>query len=103
MHGFALAFLGLSLASAPVELPKDVDEVPSREFSIPLQFKNGRDEIKQVRLFYSEDEGKTWKHHDDYGPKEQLLPFKATKDGMVWFAVQLVLKDGTRAPADLKD
>jgi hypothetical protein len=55
-----------------------------------------------VRVFVYDDGGKTWNHHDDYKATEKEITFAAPADGLYWFAVQSVRKDGTHEPADEK-
>src|SRR5260370_279399 len=101
MHGFALLFIGLALAGDPIELPKDVFEVQARAFDIPIQVNpNRRDTIERIRLFVSVDRGKTWKHAQDCQPTDEQVSFTAPKDGLYWFAVQTVLKDNKKEPAE---
>jgi hypothetical protein len=102
MHGFALAFLGLAFAADPIELPKDVFEMDARELAFPVVCDpERRDKIARIRLYVSEDRGKTWKHHKDCKPTDELLPFTAPRDGLYWFALQVELKDGKSEPADV--
>jgi hypothetical protein len=104
MHGFVLAFLGLALAADPLELPKDVYEIPTRMFAMPLRVNpDRRDKIEKIRLFVSEDRGKTWKQKKDYKPSDKKVIFTAPHDGFYWFAVQKVLKVGDKVPAELDD
>jgi hypothetical protein len=104
MDGFALAFLGLALTTNPLELPKDVYEIQRRRFAMPICVnRDGRDKIEKFRLFVSEDQGKTWKHEKDYKLSDNLVLFAAPRDGLYWFAVQKVLKDGDSDPAERDD
>lgn len=101
MHGFALAFLGVSLAGDPIELPKDVYEIPSRRFAMPLRIgPDNREKIEKIRLFVSEDQGKTWKKKKNYKPSATRVVFTAPRDGQYWFAIQVVRKDGGMRPSD---
>jgi hypothetical protein len=103
MHGFALAFLGLALCADPVELPKDVEEIQSRQFAMPLNFDPSRqDTIQRVRLFVSEDQGKTWKHEKDYRASDKQVTFTAGRDGHYWFALQIDFKNGKSEPARIE-
>jgi hypothetical protein len=104
MHGFALVFLGTVLAAGPVDLPKDVFEIQTREFAFPvLCDPKQQDKIARIRLFVSEDRGKTWKHHKDCKPTDAEVPFTAPQDGFFWFALQIEFKDGKSDPAELTD
>jgi hypothetical protein len=105
MHGFALAFLGLALSADLIELPKDVHEIRTRQFAMPLRFDpDRRAKIEKVRLFVSADQGKTWKHKKDYKPRDkQLIFFTAPRDSEFWFALQVVFKEGDSEPAEPDD
>jgi hypothetical protein len=103
MHGLAFTFLGLAFSCEPIELEKGVVEIQTRELTIPLLF--DLDKVKQiqgVRLFFSTDRGKTWKHSKDWLTDTDKMTFSAPKDGLYWFAVQIVSKDGKKLPATLK-
>ncbi len=87
-----------------VELPNDVYEIETRQFAIPIRSKPDElAKMKKVRLFVSEDRGKSWKHKKDYKPTDKRAIFTAPHDGQYWFAVQVVLKDGNREPAERDD
>jgi septal ring factor EnvC (AmiA/AmiB activator) len=57
-----------------------------------------KDTIKRVRLFVSEDRGKTWKHENDFKVSDEKATFTARRDGLYYFAIQMVMKDGKRMP-----
>lgn len=59
--------------------------------------------IKLIRLFFSEDHGKTWQHQQDYDPTDKQVTFTAPRDGLYWFTLQVVLKDGKKEPANKRD
>jgi hypothetical protein len=104
MHGSALVFLSLALATDPVELQKDVHEIQTRKFAMDLGVPaDQRGKINQIRLFVSEDRGKTWKHNRDYKPNAKEAIFTAPDDGLYWFSLQVVYKDGKKEPAELDD
>jgi hypothetical protein len=103
MYGFMLAFLGLALAADPIELPKDVAEIQTRDFAMPLRFNaNVLAKIEKVRLFVSEDRGKTWKHEKDYKRTDERVTYTAERDGQYWFALQVEFTDGTSDPAKVE-
>ena len=102
MQGFALTLAALAMDFVPVEIPKDVLEFSEREFRMTLKTTQ-TDAITQMRLYVSTDQGKTWKHVRDYRPTAKFVQYKAPRDGQYWFSIQLVLKDGTSSPAQVKD
>src|SRR5262245_5034422 len=105
MNAFAVAVLGLSLAQDPTKtLPEDVVDIPSRQFAFPLNIQPGRkDGIAVIRLYVSEDRGKTWKQSAEGKPSDDRIEFTAAQDGMYWFALQVVLKDGKREPKEVSE
>ncbi|HTU21585.1 MAG TPA: hypothetical protein VMG10_26345 [Gemmataceae bacterium] len=104
MHGYVLGLLGLVVAADPIEMAKDVYEIRTRQLAMPIRVAtNYRDKVTKMRLFVSEDQGKTWKHKKDYKPSAKQAVFTAPRDGLYWFALQVVLKDGGIEPADLDD
>lgn len=80
----------------------DEYEINTPRFALPIYITpSNRGRIVTIRLFTSEDKGKTWKHEKDYKPCDERIFFTAPHDGRYWFAVQTVLTDGSRNPADL--
>jgi uncharacterized protein (TIGR03067 family) len=104
MHGLALAFLGLALAADAAESPGEIFEIDTRHFAMPLRFEPSQAAmIERVRLFVSEDRGKTWKALEEYRKTDENVTFMAARDGLYYFTLQILLKDGTKDPMDLKD
>jgi hypothetical protein len=104
MHGLALVFTGLVFCSDPIELAGDVVEIQTRQLAMPLRFDPDRqDKIERVRLFVSEGRGKAWNHKKDYKATDEQVTFAAPRDGLYWFALQTVFKDGKCEPATQDD
>jgi hypothetical protein len=59
-----------------------------------------RPEIKEIHLFVSSDEGKTWNEQAVATPEQETFPFFAPRDGMYWFTVVVVNQQNQREPAD---
>ena len=101
MCGFAVAF-GFALLGNP-ELPKDVIQNRTRDLQIPFAVAEEQDKIKKLRLFVSEDRGKTWKRVMDREGNSGLFKFTAERDfQQYWFAVQCHYKDGKIEPPETK-
>jgi hypothetical protein len=112
MHGLALMVLGIvfscdatdqakdiALSSDAIELERGVTEIQSRGFRIPFRIDPARVlKTDHVSLYVSEDRGKTWKRLQDRKPRDNEFTFVAPKDGLYWFAVQIVLQDGKAEP-----
>jgi hypothetical protein len=104
MEGFSFAILALALAADPIEVPSDVHEMPTRQFVVPLRIDPlQRDKLCHVRVFVSKDQGKSWKHEKDCSTADDMIKFTAPNDGLYWFALQVVSKDGTKEPEELDD
>jgi hypothetical protein len=102
MHVGVLLLVGLTVSADPPELEKDVSEIQTLKFAIPIRIDPDRKgEMAALRLYMSEDRGKTWTHVADYEPKDQDAVFSAPHDGLYWFTVQVVRKDGKKDPPDL--
>ena len=103
MYVIALAALSCFLSSNLRKLTSDVTVIEQRSFRIPVNLDDERkDKIKELRVFFSEDRGKSWRHAGDFEPTADGAVFNATEDGLYWFALQVVFKDGTSEPADPK-
>lgn len=98
-------FLKPRAAPPPVPVRPDpgalVTRSPLAWFSIHLTAERAK-EVKRVRLYVSEDRGRTWEHFQDYLPGLREIRFVPFHGGQYWFAVQLVLKDGKTDPPDLR-
>lgn len=104
MFGFVLALFSLGMIADPTKLPSDVIVHDYRAVKMPISLTAElRGKTKQLRLFVSEDQGKSWKHESDHEASVEFVTFEAPEDGLYWFAVQLVLKDGTNMPDDPKE
>jgi hypothetical protein len=55
--------------------------------------------IESVRVWVSTDEGKTWQMSGNISPVQRSFLYTAPGDGVYWFAVQAVFRDGTVDPA----
>jgi hypothetical protein len=85
-------------------LPKDVVEVQTRRIVIPVQVDPDRQQdIDRLRLFVSEDRGKTWLPLAECRPSEKQFSLAAPGDGLYWFAVQVLLKNGAPEPPKVTD
>jgi hypothetical protein len=96
--GLAMTPVPADVAPAPT-IENDVCEWHNQQFQMPIFVDaNQRDRVKQIRAFVSEDRGKTWRHLSNHEPTDTAVKFTAAKDGLYWFAVQVVAKDGGIQP-----
>jgi hypothetical protein len=66
---------------------------------IPIKIEAARRaEIKELTLFYSTDQGRTWSQGGAATPEQEAFTFTAPADGLYWFSLMLTRRDGTREP-----
>lgn len=76
--------------------------VKYREFLIPVRVDPNRaNELQAIRLYVSVDKGKTWLRAGEVNPQASAFRYKATREGLHWFTVQVVSKESGPEPADL--
>lgn len=94
---FFHALLTVPMMYAPVVLEQDAIESRSAKFRIPYRMSaDAKAKADHIRLLVSTDQGKTWKHESDFNPGDDLK-FHAPKDGLYWFAVEAVWKEGKKS------
>jgi hypothetical protein len=82
--------------------PADLDPMNIRGFKIPITLNAGqKDKIKELLLFTSTDEGKTWNQAAVATPDKDGFVFYAPSDGVYWFNVAVVDQQGNRSPKDI--
>jgi hypothetical protein len=59
-----------------------------------------RPEIKEIHLFVSADEGRTWQPQAVASPDQDAFSFIAPRDGVYWFSVAVVNPQNKREPPD---
>jgi hypothetical protein len=78
--------------------------IASRQFQIPVWVDPAqRENIKEVQLFVSADDGKTWQQFANLRRHGEGFPFRfeAPREGTYWFKLRIIRSDGTREPRDL--
>jgi hypothetical protein len=89
----------LVLAAGPTP---DVWPINQSTFKIPVHVDLAhRAAIKELRLFVSNDEGKTWKQTATATPDQEAFPFTAPSDGVYWFTVCAIDQQNNQDPADI--
>jgi hypothetical protein len=74
---------------------------PKPAFRIPVTIPaEGRDVVRQVRLWVSDDRGAHWKEYGQASPLQSEFPFRASRDAEYWFALQTVDIRGKIYPSD---
>jgi hypothetical protein len=95
-----LTFTCLLWTIGPV--PSDVVPINQCDFQIPIRIDPARrDEIKELQLFYSMDQGRTWQQNAVATPDSSSFAFHAPTDGTYWFSVCVVDRKGNREPRDI--
>jgi hypothetical protein len=90
-------------ALAPVQRD-DITTMDKHSFRIPIFVDPARaKEIDWLYLHVSSDKGKTWKKAQGVSPDKEFFAFSAPKDGLYWFAVQIVSKDLRLFPPTTRD
>jgi polysaccharide biosynthesis/export protein len=89
-------------AAAPLinGLGSDVAFINARSFRIPFQLSDTARNVKEVVLFVSEDEGRTYRQAATATPQEKSFRFNAPRDGVYCFVVQAITGYG-KEPADV--
>ncbi len=102
MYGIVVIAASFALPVQPTELPKDAWELEAREFLLPLRVKQDAEgQIERIRLYMSQNGGKTWTHVKDAKATDDNIRYKAPKDGLFYFALQIVYRNGKCEPAEL--
>ncbi|HVK12166.1 MAG TPA: hypothetical protein VM597_25665, partial [Gemmataceae bacterium] len=93
----------LGMLCTPGQLPADVTTWTSPSMKIPIDYNPAkRAEIKELLLFVSPDQGVTWNSAAVATPdRDTQFTFNAQADGLYWFNMVVVNKNGTREPADV--
>jgi hypothetical protein len=60
-----------------------------------------RNNLRELVLYCSKDEGKTWDQAGQATPEKTAFSFTAARDGKYWFTIQTVDKNGIRSPPDV--
>jgi hypothetical protein len=72
-----------------------------RDFKIPIVLSAGKQtDIRQLFLYFSDDEGQTWQTWREASPNEKSFIFRAPRDGKYWFIVGQEDHQGNKIPAD---
>lgn len=73
-----------------------------RQFRIPFNPGPAENRIKQLQLFVSVDQGRTWQPSGTAHPEKRHFSFTAERDGYHWFAVQTLDIDNKLFPLSLE-
>ncbi|MEQ8846591.1 hypothetical protein [Botrimarina sp.] len=82
----ALVGVASAAAGAPVLPPPVVS--PRLDFTIPYRWTGPTTGTQEVVLFYSADEGRSWRRAGSAAPHVRAFAFRAPADGEYWFAIR---------------
>jgi hypothetical protein len=71
-------------------------------FRIPFNTDPSERRLKQVQLYYSNDQGQSWHPYNSVTPDQRFFDFQASGDGTYWFAVRTVDADGRGNPLSMQ-
>jgi hypothetical protein len=95
--------MGTFFTSAPAqEASGGVIFTRFRQFRIPFNPGAGTGRLKQLQLFVSQDQGRSWQPSATVPPDQKDFKFVTDRDGMYWFTVQTQDLDGRLYPATLE-
>jgi hypothetical protein len=84
------------------DIPAEINYTRYREFNIPIRDENLR-QYRQLQLYVSTDQGKTWQPSALAPPDRRSFRFVAVKDGLYWFTVQAQDHQGQLFPPTLEN
>jgi hypothetical protein len=101
-----MLLLVCSLCLLPMAAAQETgsDVIYSRflNFRIPFQAGPGEQRLKQLQLFFSTDQGRTWQPSAIAPPEQHHFRFVSERDGFYWFAVQTMDQEGRLYPASME-
>src|SRR5438105_11196494 len=94
--------LALLLALGLGAPPPDVWPMRTRHLEIPIRVNEAkRNDLRELVLYVSTDQGRTWGKAGVAQPSQQAFKYLAQADGLYWFGVVAVDREGRNDPADL--
>jgi hypothetical protein len=98
----ATGTLALILLLATTPGVGDTFPIKERSLRIPIKVDPARrSQIKELRLFSSSDQGKTWQQVGVAHPDDSGFPFNAPTDGEYWFSVVVIDMQGRADPDNI--
>lgn len=95
-----LLLAGSALAQAPAD---DLFSYTNKQvFYIPFQSDPGERRLKEVQLYYSMDQGRSWQPYANVPPDQGRFKFTAERDGVFWFTVRTIDLEGRAYPVKVE-
>jgi hypothetical protein len=99
----AVASAGLWQPSARAQdLANEIIYANRGDFTIPFQADNRNPPLKQLQLFVSTDQGRTWQPNAMASPDQKRFRFICDRDGPYWFTVQTLDTAGRYFPPHIE-
>jgi hypothetical protein len=100
---WAVTALLLSLGQAPGgQAPGDVPIYNQRSVSVPVDIQEARRaEVRELLLFASTDQGRTWQQVASMPPNQPAFTFTAPIDGTYWLRVAAINRQNKQEPDNL--
>jgi len=90
-------------AAPAQESGSDVIYSRFQHFRIPFQAGPGEQRLKQLQLFFSTDQGRTWQPSAIAPPEQRHFRFQSERDGLYWFSVQTMDQEGRFYPQTMEN
>jgi hypothetical protein len=95
--------VGLLAAAARAQDPgQEILYSKYRQFRIPFKTDPGVARLRQLQLFVSTDQGRSWQPNAIVTPDQSQFSFLCDRDGTYWFTVQTLDQEGRRLPATVE-
>jgi hypothetical protein len=91
----------LLLPAQAQESASDIIYSRFHHFRIPFQAGPGEQRLKQLQLFFSTDQGRSWKADAIAPPEQRFFRFMSERDGLYWFTVQTLDQEGRYYPVSM--
>lgn len=91
---FLLMLNAVGFADAPTAL-KD------RSIAIPCNLTANPADVQEIVLYSSIDQGRQWSRAGAIRPTDKFFAYQAPTDGVYWFNIAVVYKNGSQVPADI--
>src|SRR5438105_14705297 len=94
------ALVGLSLGQPPAP-PTDYYPMASRTIKPPIDYKKDRKQIGQVLLYVARNGENMWAQEAEVYPDRDAFVFVAKDDGLYWFQIVTIDRQGRKDPANV--
>jgi hypothetical protein len=80
----------------------EVSAINKRKFEVPFLIDPAnRLKVRELVMYYSTDEGRTWRRYSSVRPEMKGFTFHDAADGMYWLTVCTIDQEGEQHPADV--